>query len=101
MTSFQIVQILMALGIGSIATSVIQGLLQRKKVGADYASVIASSATGLLAPLTRRVAELESALENEHRKVIDLTSDLEGARAELRALRRELKEVRAENHREP
>ncbi len=99
-----VVTILAAVLGGTFLGSIVQGMWQRKKLGADYADVIARSATTLLTPLADRVHELEDALEVERRRVVELREGLEAARIALRramgevtALRNELAATRREN----
>lgn len=117
-TSRDVVQLLTVAGVGGVAVEVVRSVLQRRKMGADYADVIARSATSLLEPLAKRVAELEISLASErqesqkardeahgahqeaekaHAQVTLLTTDLQAARGEVRALRREVKALRADN----
>ena len=97
------VVILVALLTGGFLTSLVQGFLQRKKLGADYADVIAKSATGLLQPLHERVQELEADLKREKQVARQLSEELAEARAVVRLLRTELlkaREEHAENRRQ-
>lgn len=102
--SDQLVAIMVALLGGGFLGSIVQGIWQRRKLGADYADVIAKSATGLLKPLAFRVDELQRELETERTRVQRLARDLDEARESLdsarhavRMLRRELEATRAEN----
>lgn len=100
----QLLTLLVALVGGGFLGSLVQGLYQRRKLGADYADVIARSATGLLTPLAERVNELQTQLVREQQRAAQLGRDLDHARESLdrariaiRVLRRELAQVRAEN----
>lgn len=104
------VALLVALVGGTFLGSVVQGLYQRRKLGADYAEVVARSATSLLTPLATRVEELQDELAGERQRVRQLSHDLDAAREDLsqarlavRLLREELSEARrdvAEHRRE-
>lgn len=81
-----IVALLVALLGGGFIGSLIQGLFYRRKLGADYANVIAESATGLLQPLKDRVGELQdevsqtrTELHQAHSKIAALLTQLDGA----------------------
>lgn len=96
--------LLVALVGGGFLGSLVQGILQRRKLGADYADVIARSATGLLKPLAERVDELQAQLITEQGRARQLSRDLEAAhesleraRTAIRVLRRELTQLRREN----
>jgi chromosome segregation ATPase len=114
----ELVTLLVALLGGGFLGSLIQGLFYRRKLGADYANVIAESATGLLGPLRERVQELEdevsttrSELAKAHTKITALLDRLDGAyetlgearvaladaNSEVRLLRSELWATRHEN----
>lgn len=97
--------LLVALVGGGFLGSLVQGFMQRRKLGADYADVIARSATGLLKPLAERVDELQAQLVHEQQRAKQLSTDLtsaneslERARLAIRLLRRELRELRTEAH---
>lgn len=98
--------LLVALVGGGFLGSVVQGILQRRKLGADYADVIARSATGLLKPLSDRVDELTAQLTAEQAKAKKLTQDLDKAleslnqaRIAIRVMRNELEQLRGDDHR--
>ncbi len=104
MSTDEIVTLLVALLSGGFLGSFVQGLWQRRKLGADYADVIAKSATGLLKPLAERVEELQAELDHERARVQGLARDLDRTRESLdqarlvvRMLRRELDAAREEN----
>lgn len=59
MTSAQALQWVVALGVGAVIQTLARYLGQRKKMGADAAKAITEAATVLIAPLSKRVAELE------------------------------------------
>lgn len=99
----QVFTLLVALVGGGFLGSLVQGIWQRRKLGADYADVIARSATGLLQPLARRVDELQEQLIVEQQRARKLARDLEkaresleGARLAIRVMRRELEALRTE-----
>jgi hypothetical protein len=104
MTIDQVVALLVAVLGGGFLGSLVQGLYQRRKIGADYADVIARSATGLLRPLADRVDELQAQLVQEQdrarqlaRALDDALESLERARLAIRVMRQELAQVRKEN----
>jgi peptidoglycan hydrolase CwlO-like protein len=72
-----VLSLLTALGLGAIIVEAIRSVSQRKKMGADYADVISSSAVRLLAPLENRIKELEA-------QVADIKGELDNAVTELR-----------------
>lgn len=92
-----LVTLLVALVGGGFLGSVVQGLYQRRKLGADYAEVVARSATTLLQPLATRVQELETDLHREREVAKKLSAELEEARAVVRMLRQELLRAREEH----
>lgn len=114
----QLITLLVAILGGGFLGSLVRGVFQRRKLGADYANVIAESATGLLAPLKERVGELQTEvtqtraeLEQAHDKITDLLVRLDDAyntlgqarialadtNTEVRLLRGELAATRREN----
>lgn len=97
MTSDQVVTVLVALLGGGFFGTLVQGLWQRRKLGADYAEVVARSATTLLQPLAQRVEELESNLRREKAVAKQLSAELAEARAVVRLLRNELMRAREEH----
>lgn len=90
------VAVIVALVGGSFLGSIVQGLYQRRKLGAEYAEVVARSATSLLTPLASRVDELQSELAAERTRVRSLARDLDRARDELENARRALRLLRNE-----
>lgn len=96
LTNEVIVTVLVALLGGSFLGSIVQGVYQRRKLGADYADVIAKSATSLLTPLATRVEELQDELAAERARVRSLARDLDLARDSLEQARRGLRMLRTE-----
>lgn len=99
----QLVTVLVAMLSGGFLAALVQGAFQRKKLGAEYADVIARSATGLLQPLHERIQELEVEVEHERGRVRRLARDLDraneslaAAREAVRLLTRELQNARKE-----
>lgn len=76
---------------GGFLGSLVQALFQRRKLGADYADVIARSATGLLTPLAARVDELQVQLTHEQERAHELARDLDSARDSLDQARRTIR----------
>lgn len=89
----EITEILLAAGVGGIIVEAIRGLRQRKKMGADYADVIASSAIKLLEPLEERVQEMRTELDKTKLELKDAKRELTAARAELRTARGEIRKL--------
>ncbi len=103
MDSQSLVAVLVAVLSGGFLGSIVQGLYQRRKLGADYAEVVARSATTLLEPLSARVEELQDELAKERQRVramahevAEAREQLDRARIALRMLRRELDAARQE-----
>lgn len=92
MTTPEVLQLLVALGVGAVVTELLRSVLQRKHMNADAAKVITDAATSLLQPLQHRVRELED-------EIVRTRSELEAARAEVRALRIGLADDRADRDR--
>lgn len=65
MAQQEVVQILVALGIGGGVVEGARALFSRRKMSADYADVISASAVRLLTALEKRVDGLEEDLERE------------------------------------
>jgi uncharacterized protein HemX len=94
MNDINVVEWVIALGVGAIVAELIRSTFQRRKMGADAAKVITEAATTLLGPLQQRVKDLEGIIE-ETRKELDAarhqvllaTSELIEARREVRELR--------------
>lgn len=104
MTDLLVAALVALLG-GGFLGSLVQGLYQRRKQGADYAEVVARSATSLLTPLAERIEALQDELGTERKRVRAMARDLDDAREQLerartalRLLRRELAEARNELH---
>ena len=68
MTQQEVVQVLVALGIGGGVVETIRALFSRRKMSADYADVISASAVRLLTALEHRVDTLEAELAQERRE---------------------------------
>ncbi len=96
MESEALVAVLVALLGGGFLGSIVQGAYQRRKLGADYAEVVARSATALLEPLSARVDDLQSELARERQRVRSLAQDLDDAREQLERARLALRLLRKE-----
>ena len=92
----QLMSLVVALVGGGFLGSIVQGLFQRRKYGADYADTIARSATSLLTPLATRVDELQDQLETEQERARQLARDLDDARDSLDHARRTTRLLLAE-----
>jgi septal ring factor EnvC (AmiA/AmiB activator) len=90
MESERIIDWLLALSIGGVLVEIARSFIQRKKMNADYADVIAGSAIRLLEPLEKRIAELEQELRATKRELVETKSELIEARGEIRTLSAEL-----------
>lgn len=85
-----ITEILLAAGVGGVLVETIRTYRQRKKLGADYADVIASSAIKLLQPLEERILLLESELLETKRRLAATEAELRIVRQDNRTLARKL-----------
>lgn len=92
MDGSQILQLLTALGVGAVLVEIVRSFFQRKNMGADYASVISSSAVSLLAPLNQQIEELRTEVNAAKNEVANLTGELSAALADA-AHERELRLV--------
>lgn len=52
-----------ALGVGALLVEAFRAIVNRRKLGADYADVISKTAVSLLDPLKERIQELEGQVE--------------------------------------
>lgn len=86
----RIIDWLLALSIGGVLVEIARSLVQRKKMRADYADVIAGSAIRLLEPLEKRIEELEQELRETKQELVETKSELIEARSEIRTLSKEL-----------
>lgn len=91
-----ILDILLALGAGGIIVEGVRSVVQRKKLGADYADVIASSAIKLLEPLEEKVKELEAQQQSSHKSLHETKAELRETKRKLTLTQAELREARNE-----
>lgn len=83
MTTSDVFQAMVALGVGGLLGDIVRSFFQRKKVGADYADVISASAVRLIEPLEHQIDDLEEALGK-------CRTELKTTRIELRHSQEEL-----------
>lgn len=95
-----VVTLLVSGGIGALLVEVARGIFQRRNMSANYAQTISQSAMTLLVPLRERVTELETDLDDQERRAKEaaeradaLAAQLQGALAEVEALRTSLTEA--------
>ena len=91
-----IVDWLLAFGVGGVVIEALRAFVQRRKMGADYADVIASSAIKLLMPLEDRVKELEQEQLAYLRKLEEHQTELRDTKRKLILTQAELREARNE-----
>lgn len=100
MSSTEILQWAIALGLGAILAEIVRSFLQRKKMGADAAKTITEAATSLLGPLREELAaeraEHSLELKAERIKVAEVRKELDQALTEAKYLRGELAMARVE-----
>jgi DNA helicase IV len=77
-------QILLATGGGGILASAVNALLNRRKLGADTASVLSKAATNLVQPLSDQIDRLEKKVTALEGRVTSLTNELDQAHDLLR-----------------
>lgn len=85
-----VTEVLLAAGVGGIFVEAIRAFRQRKKMGAEYADVIASSAIKLLQPLEARIKSLEDELVSTKKRLTNTEAQLRNVREENRKLARKL-----------
>lgn len=83
--SIDIGQLLIGGGIASIVVTVIRAVVNRRKLGADTASVLTKAAGELVGPLMERMHELEDEVDVLRRKVRETTRELEDCHLLIRA----------------
>lgn len=76
-------ELLLGGGIGGIIVSLIQALVNRRKLGADTASVLTKAAAELVQPLRERIHELEAEVETLRERVKETVGLLDESQAEL------------------
>lgn len=99
MSGTEVIQWVVALGVGAVIAEIVRSGFQRKKMGADAAKTITDATTLLLGPLHDRIKELEQAV-SETRAELDVareqvmlaTSELHEARLEVRDLRAKVRQ---------
>lgn len=72
-----------ALGLGAVLVETVRAIVNRRKLGADYADVISKAAVGLLEPLQERIKELEEQVEVLEIKLYSANTALEAAKDDL------------------
>jgi outer membrane murein-binding lipoprotein Lpp len=78
-------QILVGLGGGGILASAVNALLNRRKLGADTASVLSKAAANLVQPLSDQIDRLEAKVKALEGRVTSLTDELDAAHDSNRA----------------
>lgn len=79
-----------ALGLGGLVAEALRSFVQRRKMGADYADVIAGTAVKLLEPLNKQIQELQGKLEITQRQLAATNDELTATNTELTATKEEL-----------
>jgi hypothetical protein len=90
----QVVQLLLALGVGGLLVEAVRALVQRRKMNADVADRLTNTALVLLAPLERRVHAADAEAERMREALTKAHTELEAMRQELRACRRMIAKLR-------
>lgn len=100
MTSESLALVLAAVLGGGTLASVVNAVLQRRKVGADATAVVIAAARELVDPLRQELAneraEHSRELEVEQEKVIRFRKEMDAALVEAQQLRNELALARVE-----
>lgn len=78
-------QLLIGGGVATIAVALIQAIQNRRKLGADAASVLTKAAAELVQPLTDRIHELEGEVDRLRAKVADTVQQLDACQDVNRA----------------
>lgn len=89
-----IADLLIGAGAGSIIVAVVNAFINRRKLGADTASVLSKAAIDLVQPLRDRIHELEAEVDELRTKVKDTVDQLDACQASNRAKDRELATLR-------
>lgn len=92
-TSAIVAAVVASLGIGGAVAAVINGLMQRRKIGADATVVVIAAARELVDPLRKELQTERAERAVEER---DYLAKIAFIRAELETCAREAKVVRAE-----
>lgn len=75
--------LLIGSGIGGILLSAVQAVINRKKLGAETASVLTKAAAELVKPLSDRIHELEDEVKKLRTQVRETVDQLEHASSQL------------------
>ena len=94
MSSHDVLQWVVGVGVGAILVELIRSFVQRKKMGADAAKVITDAATVLLEPLQRRVRELEEEVDKTRKQLTEAREEVAEATEALQAAHREVVRLR-------
>lgn len=89
-----VADLLIGAGAGSIIVAIVNALINRRKLGADTASVLSKAAIELVQPLRDRIHELEAEVDALRTKVKDTVDQLDACQASNRAKDRELATLR-------
>lgn len=81
----QLGDLLIGSGAGAILLSLVQALLNRRKLGADTASVLTKAAAELVQPLRERIRELEGEVDELRARVRSTVEQLDRAQDRERA----------------
>ena len=84
-----------ALGLGGLVAEALRSFVQRRKMGADYADVIAGTAVKLLEPLNKQIAALQEELAATKVELAATKNELTATKAELQSVREEAHALRA------
>lgn len=87
-----------ALGLGGLVAEAFRSFIQRRKMGADYADVIAGTAVKLLEPLQQRINDLQGQLTEVRAQLTETQEDLTATREQLADTQEELSHARQEAH---
>lgn len=78
-------QLLVGLGGGGILASAVNALLNRRKLGADTASVLSAASINLVKPLSDQIDRLERKVKALEDRLAAMTSELDAAHDSNRA----------------
>lgn len=70
-------QLLVGGGVAAVIVAVIQAVVNRRKLGADAASVLTKAAAELVQPLSERIHEMEKEMDLLRAKVRDTVEQLD------------------------
>jgi chromosome segregation ATPase len=88
--------VLTAAGIGGIVVETARAFWHRRGMDANAAKTVTEAAVGLVAPLQKRISELETDLTASERHASDLDTDLKHATAKVIDLMGEVEKLMAE-----